>query len=125
MKTLDLVLKAKWYDMIDSGVKTAEYREVKPYWCKRLKGLARNCRYSLPASEVGKRMCQMSGLICDSGTTQKYDKVRFRRGYTNNSMTFLIESIELGYGNPEWGAPENEYVFIINLGERINNNKTI
>lgn len=30
MKTLDLVLKYKWYDMVDSGVKTEEYREFKP-----------------------------------------------------------------------------------------------
>ena len=36
MKILDLPLKAKWYDMIESGVKTDEYREIKPYWEKRL-----------------------------------------------------------------------------------------
>ena len=33
---LDLVLKKKWYDMIESGEKTEEYREIKPYWEKRL-----------------------------------------------------------------------------------------
>ena len=117
---LDLVLKGKYYDMIDSGVKLEEYRKVKPYWCKRLTGLARACRYSLPSAEVGKLMCQMSGLVCPSGVVLKYDQVRFRRGYTKKSMTFAIESIRLGYGNPEWGAPENEYVFIIKLGDRIN-----
>lgn len=36
MKTLDLPLKAKWYKMIESGVKPEEYREIKPYWEKRL-----------------------------------------------------------------------------------------
>ena len=36
MKTLHLPLKAKWYEMIESGVKTEEYREIKPYWMKRL-----------------------------------------------------------------------------------------
>lgn len=36
MKILDLPLKAKWYDMIESGVKPEEYREIKPYWEKRL-----------------------------------------------------------------------------------------
>ena len=36
MKTLYLVLKSKWYDMIASGEKREEYREVKPYWKKRL-----------------------------------------------------------------------------------------
>lgn len=29
-------LKKQWYDKIKSGEKTVEYREVKPYWRKRL-----------------------------------------------------------------------------------------
>ena len=36
MKTLTLFLKKKWFDMIASGEKTEEYREIKPYWEKRL-----------------------------------------------------------------------------------------
>ena len=35
MKILDLPLKAKWYDMIESGVKTEEYRR-EAYHCCRL-----------------------------------------------------------------------------------------
>ena len=35
-KTLHLVLKRKWWDMIASGVKREEYREVTLYWAKRL-----------------------------------------------------------------------------------------
>ena len=29
-------LKKKWYEKIRSGEKTIEYREVKPYWTRRL-----------------------------------------------------------------------------------------
>ena len=119
MKTLDLVLIGKYYDMIESGEKTAEYRKIKPYWCKRLTGLARYCRYSVISPKEGERICQMSGLTCPSGNTLQYDKVRFRRGYTKKSMTFEIDTIGFGVGKPEWGAPEGEYVFIINLGKRI------
>ena len=36
MKILHLPLKAQWYEMIESGVKTEEYREIKPYWVQRL-----------------------------------------------------------------------------------------
>lgn len=36
MKVLHLVLKRKWYDMIASGEKIEEYRDIKPYWSKRL-----------------------------------------------------------------------------------------
>lgn len=34
--TLVLVLKKKWFDMIDSGIKKEEYREIKDYWIRRL-----------------------------------------------------------------------------------------
>ena len=36
MKILHLTLKKKWFDMIASGQKTEEYREIKDYWAKRL-----------------------------------------------------------------------------------------
>lgn len=36
MKTLTLSLKEKWFDMIKSGEKKEEYREIKPFWDKRL-----------------------------------------------------------------------------------------
>lgn len=28
---LDLPLKKEWYEMIENGIKTEEYREIKPY----------------------------------------------------------------------------------------------
>lgn len=35
-KILYLTLKKQWFDLINSGVKTEEYREIKSYWEKRL-----------------------------------------------------------------------------------------
>lgn len=87
MKTLHLVLKAKWYDMIASGEKKEEYRENTSYWMKR----------------IGKL----------------HDVVCFHRGYTNTTMTFVIEGKSYGYGNPEWGAPTDRKVLKIQLGERL------
>lgn len=34
-RTLDLVLKHKWFDMIACGEKKEEYREIKPFWENR------------------------------------------------------------------------------------------
>lgn len=34
-RTLDLVLKHKWFDMIACGEKKEEYREIKPFWKNR------------------------------------------------------------------------------------------
>ena len=36
--TLFLILKGEWFDMIASGEKKEEYREIKPFWTKRLIG---------------------------------------------------------------------------------------
>ena len=36
MTTLYLNLKKEYFDQIKSGVKKEEYREIKPYWEKRL-----------------------------------------------------------------------------------------
>jgi hypothetical protein len=48
----------------------------------------------------------------------KYDAVKFAYGYTKRAMTFEIESITVGKGKPEWGAPAED-VFIIKLGKRV------
>ena len=88
MKILHLTLKKKWFDMIACGDKTEEYREIKPYWTRRLK--------------LG----------------HHYDAVSFRNGYSANAPKFLIEckGILTGNGVLAWGALK-EPVYIIKLGE--------
>lgn len=90
VETLDLVLKGKWYDMIESGEKPEEYRDRIQHWVSRI-------YYHL----------------------HELKKVRFHRGYSNTTMTFSIKEIRIGRGNPKWGAPTDRDVFIIRLGERI------
>lgn len=109
MKTLHLPLKAKWYEMIESGEKTEEYREIKPYWENRIQcqayGVCTPNKPCLRARTVG---------VCD----MRYTHVKFSYGYTKRTMTFEIDSITIGRGIPEWGAP-TEDVFIIKLGKRL------
>lgn len=93
MKKLHLVLTAKWYSMIESGVKLEEYREIKPYWDIR--------------------------LIDEKGNLKVFDEVVFSFGYSKKRMAFRCAGIRIGRGRIEWGAPRNENVFIISLGERI------
>jgi len=47
-----------------------------------------------------------------------YKYVRFHRGYTNRTMLFELKRIKMGFGNKEWGAPDEE-VYIIYLGELV------
>ena len=37
-KVLHLVLKTKYWERIHNGTKTTEYRDLTPYWSKRLEG---------------------------------------------------------------------------------------
>ena len=122
MNILHLVLKGNWYDMIASGEKKEEYREIKPYWVNRLLRIRRDfvCDYDsyfdcicMMEKETEHALNALNAIYAD------YDYVCFHRGYTSTTMTFTVEDIDIGKGNPEWGAPTDRPVFIIKLGERL------
>lgn len=114
MKILDLPLKKEWYEMIESGIKTEEYREVKEYWIKRL---------CADADRLFSCADCDSMLFCrDCFRPYNYTHVRFRYGYTKRTITREIESISIGYGKPEWGAPIDKQVFIIRFKKGGQNN---
>ena len=95
MKILHLTLKKKWYDMIASGQKTCEYREIKPYWKKR--------------------------LFESNGQMLRFDKIIFRNGYRKDSrvIAFKHHGTWSGRGILTWGAPFGVSVYGIELGERV------
>lgn len=118
-KTLNLVLKGKWYDMIELGEKPEEYREIKPFWIKRF------C-YHFQNSKVKREqpLCDGDCIQCvgsdeiDGCAPYPFQYVRLYRGYTKKHILFRLDSIKVGIGNSKWGAP-NRDVFILKLGERI------
>ena len=120
MKTLHLPLKAKWYEMIESGVKTEEYRILSSHWVQRLLDLANGKRlkwidaFPLSFHSIDIKNSMKMGVL----KFRQFDAVKFSYGYTKRTMTFEIESITIGKGKPEWGAP-TEDVFIIKLGKRV------
>ena len=91
---MHLVLKKKWYDMIDSGVKTEEYRDETPHW-ERI--------YTWWTGDVGKTKL-----------------VAFQRGYRKPSMWFVVDAISTSEWSmrPEWGEPNHPH-HILFLGERV------
>lgn len=112
MNILDLPLKAIWYNMIESGEKKEEYREHNSYWAKRFYDCYdknTDCKIYIPEK------CK----YCCKPPLKHYDAVRFRYGYTKRTMLFKLNSISIGKGHSEWGAPDYE-VFILKLGNRIN-----
>lgn len=90
--------------MIESGEKLEEYREITPYWVKRL--------------------VDTDNFLAGKPTPYRhYDAVEFTLGYpkkqdTTRRMIFEVASIGVAKGNPQWGAPVDKKVFIIRLGDR-------
>ena len=98
-----LTLKKQWFDMILSGVKTEEYREIKPYWGKRFENYFGK-HYDF-ANRTGARVWNTQKKI-----------VVFRNGYRSDSPTFSAEcTISEGYGKKEWGAEKGEKYFILTI----------
>lgn len=103
-ETLHLTLKKKWFDMIASGEKKEEYREIKPYWGKRF------CA----------SWCKAVKSKCEP-PFKSFDTVTFRNGYDKDAPTMVVEckGISIGHARPEWSDNWQGEVFVIKLGEII------
>jgi len=112
MKVLPLILKRKWFDMIVSGEKKEEYREIKPYWITRL-----TCGTGFisegPAS-------QHNGLV---PVFIHFDMVSARNGYARNCplVIWKHKSIRIGKPNPAWCelSDAGKDCFILEIGDLI------
>lgn len=121
MKILHLTLKKKWFDMIASGEKKEEYREIKPYWTNRL-------TYHEFHPEISCVNSLKDCILYDSESKYKtgvfrkdYDVISFRNGYSKDAPTIEVECRGITYGTakPEWSDNWQGDVFIIKLGEVI------
>lgn len=72
-KVLHLTLKRKWFDLIATGKKKEECREIKDYWKKR--------------------------FFDNHGEIIKFDAIHFRNGYSSENPTMIVEwkGLDLGY----------------------------
>ncbi len=95
---LILPIKKKWFDMILSGEKKEEYREVKPYYKARFKKIFEMCPYSyIP-----------TGLDTH--------EIMFRNGYSGDSPSFIaICSLDIKQGRAEWGAESGVDYYVLTI----------
>lgn len=105
---LPLVLKGKWYDMIASGEKKEEYRDLKPYYTTRIVNWHNKMwpGYAVVEFRYGyardaERMAFYAMRIIGDDPEE-----RFHCAIRNESL------------HPEWGEPETPH-FVIQLGERV------
>lgn len=121
MKTLHLNLHKKWFDMILSGEKKEEYREVTSYWKKRLQKMCSNCD----------GWCNDGSCKCGGYYDQKlskwvfgyefknFDSITFSNGYHKNRRQFKIKLlyISIRHGLLNWGAEKDKIYFVLHLGK--------
>lgn len=102
---LHLNVTAKWFDMIESGIKLEEYRETKPYWIARFD----NDVYGwwIKIKDIYHKPTDV--IIC------------FSNGYSKNRKQMYIKcnGLKLGDGRAEWGAIPGNLYFILSLGQII------
>ncbi len=92
---LTLPIKKQWFDMIKSGEKKEEYRELKPYYDRRF------TYYDKDLSEVF-----IKGAM----------QIIFRNGYRKDSPKIkCLVNIDIGSGNPEWGATPNKEYYVLKI----------
>lgn len=110
MKTLHLTLNKKWFDMIASGEKKEEYREIKPYWENRF----------IDQKEQSRLDTQQGG--CEVAW-KDYSIVSANNGYASGcpNIKWQHKGIRFGEGREEWGAEPGKEYFILEIGELIIN----
>lgn len=93
---LILPIKKKWFDMILSGEKKEEYREIKSYYTSRFMG---------------------NVLLLMDGTPNPWGgRVIFRNGYSRKSPSFIATvTLDIGEGRIEWGAEEGKNYYILKI----------
>lgn len=95
---LTLPIMGKWFNMILSGEKGEEYREIKPYYMVRFKKIFEMYPYS----------------YIPTGTDIK--EIRFRNGYGSSRPEFIAEcSLDIKTGREEWGAEKGKEYYALKI----------
>lgn len=90
---LILPIKKKWFDMILSGEKKEEYREIKPYYDSRFSKYNIRADYYKPI-----------GIVL------------FRNGYSKNSPTLKCEvKCAIDIGKTKWGAEQGKFYYVLKI----------
>lgn len=117
--TLTLSLKRKWFDLIQSGVKLEEYREIKPHYIRQFIkfGPLKNAAIQEYNMYKGFDEGVINGIE-DELRGLRYDTLEFTLAYpsrteTDKWLVFKNPRIRIDTGYPEWGAEPDKLYFVI------------
>ena len=103
-KILILPIKKEWFDKIKSGEKTEEYREIKPYWIKRLVNQDADSGF-IGCDEHGN-----NSTIFGTLEYIPYSHVLFINGRTNKYPRIEKELVSITVGKPQKGLCPDEFL---------------
>lgn len=111
---LTLPIKKKWFDMILSGEKKEEYREIKPYYESRFPA---NFGYFFANGKL-QTGYRFSAELQKSVETEHETEIMFRNGYSKTSPSFIAKcTLSVGTGKEEWGAEKGKQYFVLTIHE--------
>lgn len=112
---LTLTVSKQWFDMIVAGEKTEEYREIKPYWIKRL---TTNCEVAYDVA---------AETHCGEVLYRPYTHVLFINGYRKDSPRIEKKIDSISIGKPKKGLCPDKWLdtefFIIKFKQRMKQKK--
>ena len=137
MITLQLNLIKKWFDLTIQGIKKEEYRDITPFWARRLLCMENGDKLTKCYSKESIEWICISlkrwedldytsieeVLIKFHIKFKEFQNTDFRNGYKSLDKVprFIIENknITVGIGKEEWGFVGYTLMFIIHHGEII------
>lgn len=115
---LILPIKKKWFDMILSGEKKEEYRDIKEYYETRFRNLfgAITIYPSSIFSERSKYELLQGEEVPEEIRKDRVQEIIFRNGYSKNSKAIKVRCrLRIGKGRPEWGASPDKQYYILEI----------
>ena len=115
---LILPIKKKWFDMILSGEKKEEYREIKEYYEIRFQNLfgAITIYPSSIFSHRSKYEFLQGDAVPEEIRKDSIQEIIFRNGYSKDSKAIKARCrLRIGKGRPEWGAEPDKQYYILEI----------
>ena len=111
-KVLTLTVSKQWFDKIESGEKTEEYREVKPYWVARLFQDNSNIVdvRNFASALAGRTDLLKKYIDAQRIVLQQYTHVLFVNGYRKDSPRIEKENESISIGKPKKGLCPDKWL---------------
>lgn len=115
---LILPIKKKWFDMILSGEKKEEYREIKEYYETRFRNLfgALTVHSVSVFSDIEEYELLQGESVIKQIRKDSVQEIIFRNGYSKDSKAIKARCrLRIGKGRPEWGAEPDKQYYILEI----------